>query len=80
MTHSTLDRLVLAPVTVGSTVLIDVLTYILIFVGVAAFALVARRLLTKFDEYDLDESDSDGKPTAEDLLTRGGYGDPGPGG
>ncbi len=32
----------------------------------------------RFDEYDLEEWDSDGKPTAEDLLTRGGYGDPGP--
>ena len=46
----------------------------------SGIALLVRRLLTKFDEYQLDESEGDGKPTAEDLLTRGGYGDPGPGG
>jgi hypothetical protein len=48
-----------------------------IFLGMG---LLVRRLLTKFDEYDLDESGSDGKPTVEDVWTRGGYGDPGPGG
>ena len=56
----------------------DLLAYALALAVCIVFALLARRLLTKFDEYDLDESGSDGKPSAEDLLTRGGYGDPGP--
>ena len=64
--------------TVGCTVLLDALVYVLVLAMAIGFALLMRRLLAKFDEYDLDESDSDGKPTAEDLLTRGGYGDPGP--
>lgn len=48
------------------------------FASMIGFALLARRLLAKLDEYRLDESVSNGRPTAEDLLTRGGYGDPGP--
>ncbi|MDJ0498157.1 MAG: hypothetical protein QNJ89_10025 [Acidimicrobiia bacterium] len=56
----------------------DALAFVLVLAMATGFALLMRRLLAKFDEYDLDESDSDGKPTAEDLLTRGGYGDPGP--
>lgn len=55
--------------------LVSVLLALGLFSGIA---LLLRRLLTKFDEYDLDESDSDGKPTVEELWTRGGYGDPGP--
>lgn len=48
------------------------------FASMIGFALLARRLLGKFDEYRLDESEGDGGPSVEDLLTRGGYGDPGP--
>jgi len=54
-----------------------------LLLALAAFfgiALLVRRLLTKFNEYDLEESENEGKPTLEDLWTRGGYGDPGPGG
>ena len=46
--------------------------------AMTGFALPARRLLAKFDEYEPDESKGDGEPTVEDLFTRGGYGDPGP--
>jgi hypothetical protein len=42
---------------------------------VTGFALLARRLLAKSDDYG-----SEGKPTLADLWTRGGGGDPGPGG
>ena len=48
------------------------------FASMIGFALLARRLLGRFDEYKLDEAVSDGEPTVEDLWTRGGYGDPGP--
>jgi hypothetical protein len=48
-----------------------------LFVGIA---LLARRLLAKSDEYQSDEYESDGKPTLLDLWSRGGGGDPGPGG
>jgi hypothetical protein len=58
----------------------EIVAAILAFLLITGFALVVRRLLAKADEYDLQESDSDGKPTVEDLWTRGGYGDPGPGG
>jgi hypothetical protein len=47
----------------------------LAFVLVVGFALLARRLLAKGDEYD-----SDGRPTVLDLWSRGGGGDAGPGG
>jgi hypothetical protein len=60
--------------------LVDLLAYILVLAVFIGLALLVRRLLTKFNEYDLDESGSDGKPSPDDLLTRGGYGDPGPGG
>lgn len=59
-------------------VLVDMLAYALVLAVCVGVALLVRRLLAKFDEYDLDESASDGKPSAQDLLTRGGYGDPGP--
>ena len=62
----------------NGTVLTQIAAYVLALATAMGFALLMRRLLTKFDEYDLEEWDSDGKPTAEDLLTRGGYGDPGP--
>jgi hypothetical protein len=65
---------------VERTVLSDSIAYILVLALATGFALLMRRLLAKFDEYNLDESDSDGKPTVEELWTRGGYGDPGPGG
>ena len=58
--------------------LVDVLAYLLVLAMAVGVGLLMRRLLAKFDEYDLEEFESDGKPTAEDLLTRGGYGDPGP--
>jgi hypothetical protein len=43
-----------------------------LFIGIA---LLARRLLAKSDDYE-----SDRKPTLLDLWSRGGGGDPGPGG
>lgn len=51
---------------------VTVLLALAIFV---AIALTVRRLIARADDYD-----SEGKPSLEDLWTRGGGGDPGPGG
>lgn len=63
-----------------SEMLWQIVSVLLALATFLAIALLVRRLLTRFDEYDLAEAESDGKPILEDLWTRGGYGDPGPGG
>ena len=52
--------------------IVSVVLALALFVGLA---LLVRRLLAKHDEYE-----SDGKPALLDLWSRGGGGDPGPGG
>ena len=53
----------------------ELLSGLLAVLLISGFALLVRRLLAKGDEYG-----SDGKPTLADLWSRGGGGDPGPGG
>jgi len=52
----------------------EIISAILALAMIAVFAVLARYLLAKSDEYD-----SDGKPTLADLWSRGGGGDAGPG-